>query len=182
METGSEIATGANTTTLISDTATDIDADGPHLTNCFPPKEMWVYEYHDYEPRRVWNDFYGEYRAPRDAKIYLNSDYEVAFKFYDKGITAWHGYWFCTPPPLKTMAICFSQVGDEKNEKMVHMENCPEGTINREELWMGRDDRNRLIQMKLLETYVECTESNVWIKVPNRKMPRTIEVNPDGLA
>ena len=174
METGSEIATGANTTTLISDTATDIDADGPHLTNCFPPKEMWVYQYRNYEAMHVWNDFYGEYRAPRDAMIYLNSDFEVAFKFYDKGITAWHGYWFCTPPPLKTMDICFSWWGDEKNEKMVHMQNCPDGSCDRKELWMGRDDRNRLIEMKLLETYVECTESNVWKKVPNRKLDRTI--------
>ena len=78
METGSEIATGANTTTLISDTATDIDADGLHLTNCFPPKEMWVYEYCNYEANLVFDGFYGEWRALKDARIYLNSDFEVA--------------------------------------------------------------------------------------------------------
>ena len=121
---------------------------------------MWVYQYHNYEARRVFDARYNEYRPPRDAKIYLNSDYEVAFKREGEDITAWHGYWFCTPPPLKTMDICFSQVGDDRDEKMVHMQNCPDGSCDRKELWMGLDDRNRLIEMKLLATYVECTGFN----------------------
>ena len=143
MATGSEIATGSNTT--------DIDGNSQRL-----PRKMWVYSYRQF------------YESPCDleARIFLNSDFQVAFQAGGKELTAWHGHWSCTGRMYPKMELAFARDGDEANAKELVVYQCPEGTcIGKKEFWASREGRFGFVNMVLLETYEQCTETNLWKQV-----------------
>ena len=64
------------------------------------------------------------------------------------------------------MEMSFSRDGDEANEKELVVWQCLEGAcIGKKEFWASREGRFGFVNMVLLETYEQCTETNLWKQV-----------------
>ena len=115
---------------------------------CILGNEMRCYEYKDHARNLT-------------ANIYLNSIGDVSYHS-QAGATAWHGHWRSDPQECM-IVVQFSEEGPLTNITTTVFFLCqpanPDGTG---EIWVGRDNRQRKVSLKLLDRYRECTRCNMW--------------------
>ena len=75
--------------------------------------------------------------------------------------TAWHGHWNLHHHDHK-MVIQFSDEGDVTNLDTLVVFLCMGNADGTDEIWVGRDSRQKRITLRLLDRYRECTECRMW--------------------
>ena len=106
--------------------------------------------------RTMWNYSYKNSSVSFTANIYLSSDGTVCFQ--SKGnTTSWHGHWEWGADD-RTMTIRFSHDPEAKKLKstVVFLIDADSS------LFVGRDECQRLITMRLLDKYLECDVHECW--------------------
>ena len=94
------------------------------------------------------------------ANLYLTSDGDVSYHSQQIS-TAWHGHWNLHHHDRK-MVIQFSGEGDVTNLDTLVVFLCMGNADGTDEIWVGRDSRQKRITLRLLDQYRECTACRMW--------------------
>ena len=97
------------------------------------------------------------------ATIKLRSDGKVNVSGFRHRATGWHGSWQWDPED-HNMEITFNYKGNEAKMKTAAVYLAETLTHNFQEVWGGRDDDQRSIEMRLMDQMRFCEFHNCWHK------------------
>ena len=129
--------------------ATVFDFQLVHHDGCRFGRVMRSYDYKN-------NSYHG-----LKATIKLRSDGKVKFSGFHHKPTHWHGSWQWDSDEHE-MQITFNYKGNEAKMKTATVHQTETLTHSFQEVWEGRDDDHRVIEMKVLDQMQFCEFHKCW--------------------